>query len=337
MFKKIISNTLLFIGIILFVFIFKSIFGDSNNLVGVSTVVCLLVSLSTNMTKQPLKNFFLYLTINILLGIFSYVANYHIYIGILLNFVVLASIGYFFSFNLSKSLIVPLGLEYLFMLYSPVSGSDFVLRLCGLAVGPVIVILVQLLMHSKNKKVVTEESEIVEYKDIDNSEYFTVSIFGKEFVIHSLRAKYALRIGILAAITTFIESLLLKYFNLIEGKWLVYTIFSLTELYSDNCRIKSKQRLQGTIIGAVIILILFIIFKDPTIRGLIILVTGYLNTYVSNYKDSIIIVTITAIATTALATGTLIAIVERISFVCIGIVIALIGNKFLFNSEKKVA
>lgn len=70
-----------------------------------------------------------------------------------------------------------------------------------------------------------------------------------------MRAEYAMRVGIITAITGFIASILAKYYNINEGRWMVYTIFSLTELYSEQCKIRSKQRLQATIIGTIIVLV----------------------------------------------------------------------------------
>ena len=49
--------------------------------------------------------------------------------GLVLNFVVLLLIGYFLTSKLNKVILVPFGLQYLFMLYTPVTGNDFIKRL----------------------------------------------------------------------------------------------------------------------------------------------------------------------------------------------------------------
>lgn len=334
--KKIVSNTILFISILIFVTAFKYFFGEINTLVGVTTIVALLVLMGINLTKHPIKNLFTFLVVNLLLGLFSYFASYHLFLGAFLNFLVLTTLGYVLSYNLSKTLIIPLGLQYLFMLYTPVSGDDFLLRLSSLVAAPFIIMFSQYIIYGRTKKAKVATSEIIEYPPMNIKDYKMITLFNKEFMLHEVRASYALRIGILIAIATFIEGILIKYFNLFEGRWMVYTIFSLTELYAQHCRIRSKQRLEGTLIGSLIVLILFILVKDTTLRVLIIFIAGYLNTFVSNYRDVMIIVTVSAVASTALSNGTFLTIAERIIFVCIGIGIALLGNKYLFNSTKSL-
>ena len=55
---------------------------------------------------------------------------------------------------------------------------------------------------------------------------------------------------------------------------------------------KVKDRILATLIGAVIIIILFSIFKGQNARLLIVMVTGYLQSYVNEYKYRMIFVTV---------------------------------------------
>ncbi|MBM6860674.1 FUSC family protein [Clostridium saudiense] len=155
-------------------------------------------------------------------------------------------------------------------------------------------------------------------------------MFGKKVKIHTIRASYAIRVGFLTALTSFIA----LYFKLAEGRWMVYTIFSLTELYSENCRVRAWKRLQGTIIGSIILIIFFILVKSPVLRGLLILVVGYLNSFAEDYRDIVVLVTISAVAPLALTTGSLYAVLERIMYVIIGIILALIANRFILRKSK---
>mgnify|MGYP001098606653 FL=1 len=126
---------------------------------------------------------------------------------------------------------------------------------------------------------------------------------------------------------------LVDYFNLAQGRWIVYTIFSLTELYSEHCRIRSKQRLQGTVIGIIIIMLLFTVIKDSAIRGLIVLLGGYLDTYTTNYRDKIICVTMSVVASVSLTNGTITTAIERVGYICVGIILALLADKLVFNKK----
>lgn len=334
MIKKIISNFFFFCFILVFISIFKILFTPINGLVGITTLVAFLILMSKDLTKKPIKSFIFFLTINLISGVCAHIASYTILLGVFLNFIVITIFGYILSYNLTKTILVPIGLQYFLMLYTPVPLSGLPLRLCALATGALVIMVSQFIIHGGKKKITVENSEVLSYEPEPKDDYIIKSIFNKNISVHPLRAAYALRIGTLVAITTFIEALLIKYLNLIEGRWMVYTIFSLTELYSQNCRIKSKERFEGTLIGSIIILVIFILVKDSVIRSLVILLTGFANTFVSTYRDTMIVVTISAIASTALTAGTLTTVIERIGFVAIGIVIALIGDKYLFPETR---
>lgn len=331
MVKKIITNTIMFVAIVGFVIGFGKVFGPANNLVGVTVMISMLVLMKEDLTKKPFENFMKLISINVILGLFSHIASGNMWLGLILNFLTLATIGYFLSFNLNKSIIVPFGLKYLFMLYTPVSGPDYMMRMLGLIVGAALVMLVQFIIHSKtkdSKKIEFKESELIEFEK-EEDPYKEIVIFGKIFKYHPIRAAYAIRIGLLTALTAFISDL----FNLNQGRWIVYTVFAITELYSEHCKIRSKQRFQGTVIGALIILTLFIFIKDNMFRSLIVLAAGYADTYTNNYRDQMVCVTVSVMASTSIANGTIITALERIGFVFLGVILALAANNLIFNKE----
>ncbi|MDU2121570.1 MAG: FUSC family protein [Clostridium celatum] len=327
--KKVISNTIIFLVILLFVKGFELIFGSNNSLVGVTIIISILVLMQEDLTKNLSSNLIKLLFMNLISGVFSNIATNNMYLGLVLNFIILLLIGYSLTSKLNKVMVVPFGLQYLFMLYTPVEGSDFTKRLVGLAIGAILIMLVQLVIYkgSKNNKV--EDSEIennINNENKEENEY--VRVFNK-VNIHHVRGAYAIRIALLTAIAVFI----VDFFNLAQGRWIVYTIFSLTELYSEHCRVRSKQRLQGTVIGIIIIMLLFIVIKDNTIRGLIVLLGGYLDTYTTNYRDKIICVTMSVVASVSLTNGTITTAIERVGYICIGIILALLADKLVFNKK----
>lgn len=328
--KKILQNTILFIAILAFVVGFKTIFGEENTLVGVTVIMSVLILMTVDLTKNSWKSFWVLVIVNVLLGFFSYITNYNMWIGIVIDFITIGSIGYFLSYNLNKILIVPFGLQYLFMLYKPVYGRVFAYRIAGLIAGAAFIMIVQLIVHRKKKIEEAPKSDILTFDERDN-QYENVKVFGRNFSVQKVRARYAIRVGMITALTIFA----VDYFNLENGKWIVYTLFSLTELYSENCKIKSRQRLQGTIIGAVIILVVFMFVKSTALRGLMILLFGYLNSYAENYRDKMICTTISAVASVALVEGTLITVAERLIYVGIGIILALLVNRFVLHTSKE--
>lgn len=319
----------MFLFIIVFVKVFSDIFGEKNTLVGVSILIALLVLLQEDLTIKPIYNFFSILILSEVLAIFSYLANENIYLGFCLTFLSLFIIGYLLSYNLNKILIVPFGLQYLFMLYTPVQGYLFTKRLIGLAVGCIIIMISQFILNRKRSKVNKRPKLLQDIKQAKD-EYKNINIFGKTFNIHYIRGTYAIRIGLVTAISSFI----VNYFSLEQGRWIVYTVFSLTELYSEHCIERSKQRFQGTIIGTILILILFIFIKDNALRGLLVLGAGYMDSFTKNYRQKMICVTVSVIASVSITNGTLITAIERIVFVTIGIIIALVIDRIVFHNKE---
>ena len=329
--KNIISKTILFVAIMIFIVIFKSIFGEKNTPVGITTVITLLMLLGKDLIQNPVKNFLVLLGINLALGIGAFIAANNVWLGIIIDFSALSLIGYYFSYAMTKGLILPYGLQYLFMLNGPVYGDVFVKRILALIAGAVIIMISQFIVNAKKNNTFKKENSIIGFnKDESDSVYREYKLFGKKVKIHTIRASYAIRVGFLTALTSFIA----LYFKLAEGRWMVYTIFSLTELYSENCRVRAWKRLQGTIIGSIILIIFFIIVKSPVLRGLLILVVGYLNSFAEDYRDIVVLVTISAVAPLALTTGSLYAVLERIMYVIIGIILALIANRFILRKSK---
>lgn len=457
--KKIISNTILFLLIVSFISGFGNMFGQANTLVGVGMVTIGLVLLERDLTIHPFINTLKLLVMNIILGAFSHISYNNMWLGIILNFSMLFFIGYILSYNLRKSVVLPFGLTYLFMLFTPVEGEIFLTRIIALVVGTIIIMFLQILFNrnrlSKSgikaieetyKNILIKITNIKEVKttiDIDekieanikavkkiildkrgkdfyltksgyvltdviwslerisilldkfreesNKEYFNefldylyekiqsilineidrdktkkvnticlnqeyISEFEeligylesdmesvlewidpipvhfnkitnckKDFNIKSLRFSLGFRIAIAVTFSIFIT----QYLKLEQGKWMVYTVFVLIQPYYENCKIKARQRIEGTIIGGLIVLISFSFVEGSNLRLAIIMIAGYLNPFFSNYRDMAITFTVSAVASAALSGGTFMFVVTRIAFVLIGTGIALFVNKFI--------
>ncbi|MBQ1274172.1 MAG: FUSC family protein [Cellulosilyticum sp.] len=324
--NKIIQNTITFIIIIVTINILNAIFDSANSLVAVTIIVAAMIAMGRGVDPTPIRSFIILAIINVTLGLLSKLASVNIWWGIFINFISLASVGYFLSFNLTKMLVVPFGLQYLFMLYAPVSGIVYGKRILELIFGAAIVVLVQWLAN--RKKGMVQKSQVFTFKK-ETDQYQTIKLFNKVFTINTVRASYAIRIGILTAVTAFIAG----YFKLAEGRWMSYTVFSLTELYSEHCKVRSKQRMEGTIIGGVIVLVLFTIFRSSIWRALILLLAGYLNPFANNYRDSMILVTISAVAAIGLTSGgALMPTFERLFFVGVGCILSLLANRFILHT-----
>lgn len=146
-FKKVLSKTKDFILIIGFIIIFKSIFGDENTLIGVATITGMLLFLGKDLTLEPVKNTFGLIIFNVMLGVFSYIAQNNMYLGIIFNFIAIFVTAFSLSYNLKSPAYLPFTLQYLFMLATPVTLERFPLRLLSLVVGAIAIMVTQMVAN----------------------------------------------------------------------------------------------------------------------------------------------------------------------------------------------
>lgn len=471
--KLVISKTLIFLFIVLFVAGFKGVFGAENTLIGVTTVIALLMYLERDLTANPWRNFFILLGINVLQGVFGFLSAMNLWLAIPLNFISMFIVGYFFTFNLKKPLAVAFGLQYLFILTTPISLSDLPLRLLALSSGAMIVMIVQVIVnkdklskagnkhllnicHKLIEKVesisdnheclkcdisietsIKELRKIIYYRryegyylshegrlklkisaclekiymllnrfeDVENKaevitllrlelenikqyiekkslnteslhafhdlEEKTNSVYINEIIQsfellydllqevyasdkkelnkieklvdipanfkssynhfvnfdwNSVRFTYAMRLGIIISIAAFISA----FFELEQGRWILFTIFSVTQPYLEQAKYRFRERIIGTVIGIVIFAILFSIFINTTSRSLLILLFGYLNSYAVQYRNIIITATVCALGTATLISSPIIVTMERMIYVVVGVIIGMIANRLIF-------
>lgn len=142
----------------------------------------------------------------------------------------------------------------------------------------------------------------------------------------SLKFCYGMRVGITIAIGAFI----VDYFHLTEGRWILFTILSVTTPIYETSHSKTNDRVFATIIGSIFVVVLFSIFDDPTIRTIIIVLAGYLDGYTNNYKYSMVFVTISAIGSVAIVGNVHELSFTRVLYVVIGAIMAILSNRYIF-------
>ena len=471
--KLIISKTLIFIFVIVFVTGFEAVFGPHNVLIGVTTVVALLMYLERDFAATPWKSLILILLVNLSQGIFGQLALMNPWIGLPINFIAMFIVGYFFTSNVKGPIHIAVGLQYLFIITNPVPLEEFPLRLLSLVTGALIIMLVQWVFNrSKLSKkgnhyflqvcsdlqekisriqdnqhdqkldsailsAITELRKVIYFRKV-NGYYLThegrarlkISVcleklnlmlnrkeasdypedvldalnlelkWLKEYVTnkpslsddslnalmralnkhesayivemistlkllrelvmylhtsesaelnqvegvaeipkgyrntyqffrdinrHSARFTFALRLGITIAVV----ALIVDYFNISEGRWILFTIFSVTQPYYETAKYRFKERVIGTIVGAVIFILVFTIFHGTTIRSFLIFLVGYLNGFAVKYRYVVLTVTISALGTAALTGDPTVLSMRRILLVLSGVVIGMIANRLL--------
>lgn len=474
--KTILSKTMLFIFIVSFVVFFKTIFGDENTLVGVTTITATLMLLQRDLTLSPLKNTFRLIILNLFIGIASVLAASNMWIGIPVNFITLFTISYLLCYSLKNSMYLPFSLQYLFLLANPIPQSLIPIRLASLVFGALVIMFAQIIANKNKMKksgdrilinicdsilnkiellktnedisslrddinlqlnsfrsmiydkresdfYLTEEARIKlnlsvslesinmlldkindlsevafiinnlelfleevkavlqdnnyeklskkmkyllaecenegiddlyslqmldsiillcdsigELRKLDKSSFNKIHRIGKKpenfkhniFKIafsktKSIRFCYAIRVATGITLGAFI----MDFFKFTEGRWIIFTLLSLINPIYEVSKSKTKDRIIATLIGSVIILVLFGIFKDSTSRLVIIMLTGYISNYTVQYKYSMICTTVSAIGSAALVGNVQELTIDRILFVLIGMALAILINKFV--------
>ena len=453
---KIVANTLLFIGIIGFIKIFSFVFGDANEIVGVAIITLALALLQKNLMASPIDNLIKLIIINVFTGIASSLASQNIWLGIIINLTSIFLIAYVFSTNIKASIVIPVGFQYLFMLYSPVSGNDFTLRIASLIFGAFFTMGLQIIVNknklrkrfiegivnlngdlikfingeindeaivfkqintlkkivyesrrkrfylSENGKVMTNiifiiesiylnlisdnyeskyrNKELVEalnyikdsmqnhkvgdilsvssikrnklndenidiyidslvveinklkFEDIKKTNvldmpesYKWINIAKETLNKNALKFSYALKLSITLSIAMFF----VDFYNLEEGRWLIYTMFSLIQPYFEDSRMRLRYRIEGTLIGVIIVILAFLVIKDEAMRGLIVLFAGYLNPFAKHYRVLMIIVTVSVLADIGASGGILGFSLSRVFFIIIGAIFAFFACKYI--------
>lgn len=153
-----------------------------------------------------------------------------------------------------------------------------------------------------------------------------------------VRIIYALRTSVLLAAAT----LLIQTFDLTYGKWLLFTLASVSLPYTDDIPLKMKKRTIATIAGGLLSVLLYTLIPSQVGRTAIMMLSGYISYYLSDYTETFACSTIGALggaifvsAFTFQETGTIFLI--RLGYVLAGIAIAYVVNCLLFPYNREAA
>lgn len=156
--------------------------------------------------------------------------------------------------------------------------------------------------------------------------YQLKNIYKASFGSNSLRFSYALRVAIGITISAFIVG----FFNIEEGRWIIYTVNSLIQPFYERFKQKTKDRIIATIIGVIIITLVFSVIQGSTTRSLVIMIIGYFLSYSNTYRFRTINATISAIGAAAIYGNSVVLSIDRIVFVIVGAIISIVLSRFVF-------
>ena len=452
-------NLKLLIEVILFVVVFKLVFGESNTLIGVTTVTAYLMFMPYNLSVTPAKFFGKILFLNLLMGLGGFIASYNIYLALIINFIVVYMIAYGYYNSFRMEMYFPFTLQYAFILFNPINIAndpsivvkDLLIRLAALCICPIIVVgysvykhrdyaskriknitnlIDQLILkvegkenqfettianlklsmfdykadksansyknniiinvietlgnvyyHLNNyndsdkyilinylnqlKAEVSSLSDITKFdtKDISNinlrnnitiidnnikyiNKKISITDKAKEFIEqhtytkakkntgkvkrYAVEQSFAIKIAIAVSLISFISD----YFHLPDGKWAVFTVISvMTPLFEKSVQ-KMKYRLLATVVGLFALMVIFSIFRDSTIRLIILMLANYIHMFQTQYKYKIIFVTFSAVGMLMVnnpVSEDIMVFVSRLVMIMVGLFIGILFNRFVFK------
>ncbi|MGL4741160.1 MAG: FUSC family protein, partial [Sarcina sp.] len=123
---------------------------------------------------------------------------------------------------------------------------------------------------------VSNRSKLRDYIDLEKNLF-------KDFRRGSSRFTFAFRTALLISLSYFFITL----FHIEMGKWIIFTIVSISQPYYDVTKQKAFQRLRGTIIGGVIFTILGLMFTTFNERLIIIFIAIYFVIAFTDYSKRI--------------------------------------------------
>lgn len=153
--NRFLYNNLLFIISILTYILFEFFFGHENVFVGITIIQAAFLLLNYDFTGSISSMTFKFISINLYIGIFSYLASINLFTSPIINFIAIFILAYALTYDLKTSISYPFVFGYIFMLIHPVTLYEMPIRLASLIIGALFIIALQLIFNSgKSRKII---------------------------------------------------------------------------------------------------------------------------------------------------------------------------------------
>ncbi|MGL5615915.1 MAG: FUSC family protein [Sarcina sp.] len=184
-----------------------------------------------------------------------------------------------------------------------------------------------ILLIIKNKNFQLEDAEITKEKPS------LLKLIKYSFHKDSLRFTFAIRMSILIALCYFIS----VYLNLEYGKWMLFTIMSVCQPYDITTLKSGRDRIKGTILGAIVIFAIFAFIQNFAIRAGILGIGFYMfinskSPIIKGMGTTMFSLSIVELSVKA-GFGAMIITGDRVMYTIIGFIIAILGSKFIFHYD----
>lgn len=147
----------------------------------------------------------------------------------------------------------------------------------------------------------------------------------------SVRFVYALRIALLLSLAT----LFVLWFSLPHGKWLLFTLASVSLPYADDIPVKMKKRILATLLGGLASVLIYSLFASPISRMAAMMLSGYASFYFHDYAATFTCSTIGALGGAVFMSAfgfqaNFDMFIIRLGYILAGAILAYIANCIIF-------
>lgn len=165
--KNLIQSFLKAVFLLLIQIFYMKVFGRNNMLIGLMLGIASVVFLKRDFTGNLLYRTITFLTINLLLGIVSYLSNLNIYTGFVLNFIAIFATTYAYMNDFRQPTSYIFLMTYIFMWSVQITSSELQMRLLSITFGVLLIIFFQVLFNMKKFKIKSDEMIKSIIKDIN--------------------------------------------------------------------------------------------------------------------------------------------------------------------------
>ncbi|MGL5067538.1 MAG: FUSC family protein [Sarcina sp.] len=145
------NNLLFFISILTYLG-FQLLFGHENVFVGITIIQASFLLLNHDLTGSIKSMTIKFISINLYIGVFSYLASIDLFASPFINFIAIFILAYTLTYDLKTSISYPFVFGYIFMLLHPVTLKEMPVRLLSLLVGAFVIIGLQLIFNWRRSR-----------------------------------------------------------------------------------------------------------------------------------------------------------------------------------------
>lgn len=315
--KLIFKNAFQFLFTLAFILIFQSLFGTSNILLGVSISVGLTMFPNCPLGIRPFP--FCITIIGFYIGsvFVSQLALSSPWIALPINFLFVTLIMLFLNEPMVMKPSISFLLAFVFCQASPVSWNEFHFRFWGAALGGILVAVITVVQWKK--------------KGYDKDG----RTLKEQVLLCQKNHSYILRMAIGISVAMLIGMLL----KLKKPLWISIVVMSLTQLEFQETLERIKHRTFATAVAALVFMLVFRTFIPDEYSIFFIMLLGYLNFFMPEYKHKQIVNAISALDASMVLLDTTTAIGNRFSCLFGGIVIVLFlhfAQMFIKTHQKSI-